>query len=62
MEHSVVVATGEAYEELAGVYEWLVPEALLAPEGSVAAFAGVVDGLPAGARVLDCASPSGDGC
>lgn len=48
-----------AYDTLAGVYDWLVPEALLTPEGSVAAFAGVVDGLPAGGRVLDCAAGTG---
>jgi SAM-dependent methyltransferase len=48
-----------AYDTLAGVYDWLVPEALLTPEGSVAAFAGVVGGLPAGGRVLDCAAGTG---
>ncbi len=44
-----------AYNGLADVYDWLVPEALLTPEGTVAAFAGVVELLPAGGRVLDCA-------
>jgi SAM-dependent methyltransferase len=48
-----------SYEALAGVYEWLVPEPLLTPEGSVAAFAGVVDTLQDGARVLDCAAGIG---
>ena len=48
-----------AYDRLAGVYDWLVPEALLSPEGSVAAFAAVVDGLPSGGRVLDCAAGTG---
>jgi len=47
------------YDGLADVYEWLVPEPLLTPEGTVAAFAGVVDALPPGGRVLDCASGIG---
>jgi SAM-dependent methyltransferase len=49
----------EPYGTLAGVYEWLVPEALLAPEGSVAAFAEVLEALDPGARVLDCAAGTG---
>jgi SAM-dependent methyltransferase len=49
----------EAYGTLAAVYEWLVPEELLTPEGSVAAFAAVVDRLARGARVLDCAAGTG---
>jgi SAM-dependent methyltransferase len=48
-----------AYDTLAGVYDWLVPEALLTPGGSATAFAGVVDGLAAGGRVLDCAAGTG---
>jgi SAM-dependent methyltransferase len=51
--------TADAYDTLAGVYEWLVPEPLLTPEGSVAAFASVVDTLRPGARVLDCAAGTG---
>jgi SAM-dependent methyltransferase len=47
------------YDVLAGVYDWLVPEPLLTPEGAVAAFAGVCDALGAGARVLDCAAGTG---
>jgi SAM-dependent methyltransferase len=47
------------YDALAGVYDWLVPEPMLTPEGSVAAFADVVDTLATGARVLDCASGTG---
>ncbi|MGH9012066.1 MAG: class I SAM-dependent methyltransferase [Acidimicrobiia bacterium] len=43
-----------AYDGLADVYDWLVPEALLTPEGTVAAFSGLV-ALPPGGRVLDCA-------
>jgi SAM-dependent methyltransferase len=49
----------EPYGTLAGVYEWLVPDALLTPDGSVAAFAPVVEGLRPGARVLDCAAGTG---
>jgi SAM-dependent methyltransferase len=47
------------YADLAGVYEWLTPEALLTPEGNVAAFAPWIDPLPDGARVLDCAAGVG---
>ena len=43
-----------AYEGLADVYDWLVPDALLTPEGTVAAFSGLVP-LPPGGRLLDCA-------
>lgn len=48
-----------AYDELASVYDWLVPDALLEPAGAVAAFGGAVSQLPAGARVLDCACGTG---
>jgi|SRR5581483_11236532 len=48
-----------AYDTLAGVYDWLVPEALLTPGGAAEAFAGVIDGLPSGGRVLDCAAGTG---
>jgi SAM-dependent methyltransferase len=47
------------YDALAGVYEWIVPDALLAPEGAAAAFSIVVDELAPGARVLDCAAGTG---
>jgi len=47
------------YDTLADVYDWLVPEALLTPEGSVAAFAPYLEELPYGARVLDCAAGTG---
>lgn len=49
----------EAYSELAKVYDWLTPDAMLEPEGTVAAFSMVVDGLDQGARVLDCAAGTG---
>jgi SAM-dependent methyltransferase len=48
-----------AYDALASVYDWLVPDALLEPEGAAAAFAPFLDELPAGARVLDCAAGTG---
>jgi SAM-dependent methyltransferase len=47
------------YDTLADVYDWLVPEALLEPEGSAAAFETVIAELPGGARVLDCACGTG---
>ena len=49
-----------AYGTLAAVYEWLVPEALLTPAGSVAAFDTVVGDLRPGSRVLDCAAGTGE--
>ena len=47
------------YGPLADVYDFLVPEPLLSPEGSAAAFEQVTAELPAGARVLDCACGTG---
>ena len=47
------------YETLSAVYEWLVPDELLEPEGAVAAFAALIGDLPPGARVLDCAAGTG---
>jgi SAM-dependent methyltransferase len=47
------------YDTLADVYDWLVPEALLEPEGTAAAFETVIAELPGGARVLDCACGTG---
>jgi SAM-dependent methyltransferase len=46
--------TDVAYDGLADVYDWLVPEALLTPEGTVAAFSGLLS-LPPVGRVLDSA-------
>jgi SAM-dependent methyltransferase len=48
------------YQTLAGVYEWLVPEPLLTPEGSVTAFAHIIDALAPTAQVLDCAAGTGE--
>jgi SAM-dependent methyltransferase len=53
------VMAPQPYGTLAEVYEWLVPDSLLTPEGTVAAFAEVVDALPPGASVLDCAAGIG---
>jgi SAM-dependent methyltransferase len=47
------------YGALAEVYDFLVPEALLSPEGSAAALAMVTDELEPGSRVLDCACGTG---
>jgi SAM-dependent methyltransferase len=54
-EDTAVVAAGP-YDTLAEVYDWLVPEALLTPQGSAAAFGEHVE---PGARVLDCACGTG---
>jgi SAM-dependent methyltransferase len=47
------------YDTLAEVYDWLVPELVLTPQGSAAAFGDVVDALPPGGRILDCAAGTG---
>ena len=47
------------YDTLAGVYEWLVPDQLLTPQGTVDAYAQVVETLDAGNRILDCAAGTG---
>lgn len=52
--------TGEAeYDALAEIYDWLVPDELLEPEGAASAFEQVLDAVPPGGRVLDCAAGSG---
>ena len=51
--------TVSAYDALASVYDWLVPDALLEPAGAVAAFGDVIAEVPSGARVLDCACGTG---
>lgn len=48
-----------AYDQLAAVYDWLVADDMLSPEGSVATYDAVVAALPRGARVLDCAAGTG---
>ena len=44
------------YGALTAVYDWLVPDALLSPEGSAEVFAPL---LPPRGRVLDCAAGTG---
>lgn len=50
---------GRQYHALASVYDFLVPEVLLDPAGSVATFAEWVADLEPGAPVLDCACGPG---
>jgi SAM-dependent methyltransferase len=47
------------YEDLPEVYEWLIPDAKLTPEGSAAALGDPVESLPSNARVLDCSCGTG---
>ena len=49
----------QPYDTLAEVYEWLVPDNLLTPEGSAATFSPLLDALDHSARILDCAAGSG---
>lgn len=49
----------QPYDTLAEVYEWLVPDNLLTPEGSAAVFSPLLDTLDRSARILDCAAGSG---
>jgi len=48
-----------AYDDLAQVYDWLVPDALLEPTRAAAAFDAVLALIPSGGRVLDCACGTG---
>ena len=43
--------TAEAYGTLAGIYDWPVPDELLKPPGTIAAFPDVIDESDNGARV-----------
>ena len=47
------------YGALSDVYEWLIPDAMLTPAGSVAALGDLVKSLPPHTRVLDCACGTG---
>jgi SAM-dependent methyltransferase len=47
------------YDTIAAVYDFLVPDALLTPQGSADAFAAHVEPFGRGARVLDCACGTG---
>lgn len=50
---------GEPYGTLAGVYEWLVPDAVLTPARYLLAYEQILEQLGPGARVLDCAAGTG---
>ncbi|WP_344156955.1 class I SAM-dependent methyltransferase [Nocardioides koreensis] len=41
------------------MYDWVIPDGMLTPADSVAAFGDLVKSLPPGARVLDCACGTG---
>lgn len=47
------------YDTLASVYDWIVPEALTTPRGSVEAFLPYIDDVPPDGRALDCAAGAG---
>lgn len=47
------------YDTLAHVYEWLIPDELLTPADSAAAFAPLLEPLERSARILDCAAGGG---
>ena len=47
------------YGALSDVYEWVIPDGMLTPADSVAAFGDLVKSLPPDARVLDCACGTG---
>lgn len=47
------------YGALPDVYEWLIPDAKLTPQGAVAAVEDLVRALPVSTRVLDCACGTG---
>jgi SAM-dependent methyltransferase len=49
----------DAYGTLAGVYEYLIPEEVLTPAGSVAEYAPMANAFAPGARVLDCSAGIG---
>jgi SAM-dependent methyltransferase len=50
---------GDDYNTLATVYDWIVPDAMLTPEGNAASFVPYLESLPGGARVLDCSAGTG---
>jgi SAM-dependent methyltransferase len=47
------------YDEFVSVYDFVVPDELLTPAGSAAAFLPYLDGVAPGARILDCACGTG---
>lgn len=57
LEAEVIAMAG--YGALTDVYEWLIPDHKLTPDGAVGAVGDLVKSLPPGARVLDCACGTG---
>jgi SAM-dependent methyltransferase len=51
--------SARAYDTLAHVYEWLMPDELATPTGSATAFAPLLEPLRPPARILDCAAGTG---
>ena len=49
----------DAYQQIAPIYEWVLDDAIITPEGQLAAWAPLLDVIPPGARVLDCAAGTG---
>jgi SAM-dependent methyltransferase len=47
------------YDTLVDVYDWLVPDEMLTPQGSAAAFLPYLEDLAPAARILDCACGTG---
>jgi SAM-dependent methyltransferase len=47
------------YNTLAAVYDWIVPEAWISPEGNSATFLPSIEGVPPGGRVLDSSAGPG---
>lgn len=47
------------YGALSDVYEWVIPDGMLTPADSIAAFGDLVTSLPPNTRVLDCACGTG---
>jgi len=47
------------YDTLAAVYDFILPDELVTPEGSADAFAPYIEPIGPGARVLDCACGAG---
>jgi SAM-dependent methyltransferase len=47
------------YDTIAPVYDWIVPDAVLSPQGSADAFLPALGDLPRGSRVLDCSAGTG---
>jgi len=51
--------SARAYDTLAHVYEWLIPDELATPTGSATVFVPLLEPLGRPARILDCAAGTG---